>query len=183
MGDLFSKDIMHKWFLKEFPYLCPSGYPPEWSREQPLPSTAAPYSKLISAFRTLPVHDLCSLLTGDLSDNSSEQFLSTTVWLTCIKTYLEGKAMQHIEVWFRIITFLITNICWDDWGENLWCKVHIYLPSNLQLLFQMNSSYCTISANFNTSLNSQWIRGSTFNMNNLEQNFCAVEPSSIISFS
>lgn len=40
-------------------------------------------------------------------------------------------------------------------GKNLWCEVHIYLLSNLQLLFQMNSSHCIITANCNTDLNSQ----------------------------
>lgn len=38
------------------------------------------------------------MLSIDLSDDSSEQFISMTVWLTCIKTYLAGKAMQHSEI-------------------------------------------------------------------------------------
>lgn len=110
MRDLFPKDITQKRFLKEFPCLH-SGHPFKWGREQPLPCTAMPYRKLISSFGTFPVLDLCFPVTGDLSDNSSEQFLSTTVWLTCIKTYLAEKAMQHIEIGFRIIMFLIINIC------------------------------------------------------------------------
>lgn len=160
---------MQKGFLKEFPCLCPSGHPPEWSREQPLPSTAMLYSKLILAFRSFFVRDLYSVLTSDRSDNSSEQFLSTTTWTTCTKMYLAGKAMQRIEIWFRVITFSITNVCWDDWRKILWHKVHINSPSNLQLLFQMNSSHCTISRSLNTGLNAQWIRGSTFNTSNLER--------------
>lgn len=161
MGDSFSKDGVQKWALKDFSYLCPSGQPLNWSREQLLLSTTTLYSKLILALRTFTVHNLCSILMSDLSDNSSEQFLSTTVWSTCIKTYLAGKAMQHTEIWFRTVTFLITKIRWDNWRKILWHKVHINPLSNLQLLFQMNSSHCTVSASKNIgllSLNSQFKR-------------------------